>query len=47
MATTIFVTADKIERNGRMIDARYDMTNPELGKQLYKEGHIEGSIFGI
>ena len=45
MPTTIFVTAEKIERNGRMIDARYDMTNPDLGKQLYKEGHIEGAIF--
>lgn len=44
MATTIFVAAEKMERSGRIIDARYDLTNPDLGKQLYNEGHIEGAV---
>lgn len=45
MQTTIFVSANKMERNGRIIDARYDLTNEQLGKQLYEEGHIEGAIY--
>lgn len=44
MQTTIFVAANKIERNGRLIDARYNLTNSALGKELYEEGHIEGAI---
>lgn len=45
MTTTIFVEASKIEPSGRIIDARYDLKNPELGQQLYNEGHIEGAVY--
>ncbi|MCH7321300.1 sulfurtransferase [Solibacillus sp. MA9] len=45
MQSTIFVSANKMERNGRIIDVRYDLTNEQFGKQLYKEGHIEGAIY--
>ncbi|MBD8035057.1 MULTISPECIES: sulfurtransferase [Solibacillus] len=43
--TNVFVTADKIEPTGRLIDARFDMANVELGKALYEEGHVEGAVF--
>ena len=43
--TIVFVTADKIEPTGRLIDARFDMANVELGKALYEEGHVEGAVF--
>ena len=41
----VFVTADKLERNGRFIDTRFDLQNHELGKALYDEEHIEGAIY--
>lgn len=41
----VFVTANKLERNGRFIDTRFNLQNPELGKQLYDEAHIEGAIY--
>lgn len=43
--TQVFVTADKLERNGRFIDLRFDLQNPEKGQALYKESHINGAIF--
>lgn len=43
--SNIFVTADKIERTGRFIDARFDLQNSELGSMWYREGHIEGAVF--
>jgi thiosulfate/3-mercaptopyruvate sulfurtransferase len=41
----VFVTADKLERDGRFIDTRFDMQNPELGLQTYVQSHIEGAIY--
>ena len=41
----VFVTADKLERNGRFIDTRFDMQNTELGMQIYEKSHIEGAIY--
>lgn len=43
--TKVFVTADKLERNGRFIDTRFDLANVAVGQQLYDEGHIEGAIY--
>ncbi|MER1985372.1 MAG: sulfurtransferase [Solibacillus sp.] len=43
--TKVFVTADKLERNGRFIDTRFDMEHVTLGKQLYEAGHIDGAIY--
>lgn len=41
------VNADFIKENSDVviIDCRYDMTNPPLGYQLYREGHIEGAYY--
>lgn len=44
MQPTIFVAANKIERNGRFIDARYNLANSALGQELYEQGHMEGAI---
>ena len=41
----ILVTADKIERNGRFIDTRFDMQDADFGKRLYEASHIEGAIY--
>lgn len=41
----VFVAADKLERNGRFIDTRFDLQNDELGKELYDKEHIEGAIY--
>lgn len=43
--TKVFVTADKLERNGRFIDTRFDLEQVTLGRQLYEAGHIEGAIY--
>lgn len=43
--TKVFVTADKLERNGRFIDTRFDFDDPTLGQQLYELGHIEEAIY--
>lgn len=41
----VFVTANKLERNGRFIDTRFDLQQLELGQQLYNESHIDGAIY--
>lgn len=43
--TKVFVTADKLERNGRFIDTRFDLNQPDMGQKLYNESHIEGAIY--
>lgn len=43
--TNIFVTANRMERTGRLIDTRFDMSNVESGRKMYEEGHIEGAIY--
>ena len=29
----------------RVFDCRYDLAKPDLGEQLYREGHIQGALF--
>ena len=43
--TTVFVTPDKLERNGRFIDARFDLQDVHAGEQLYKQSHIKGAVY--
>lgn len=43
--TKVFVTADKLERNGRFIDTRFDFEDLARGQKLYEAGHIEGAIY--
>lgn len=41
----VFVSADKLEREARFIDTRFDLQNVELGKQLFEQSHIEGAVY--
>ncbi|MEK4229114.1 sulfurtransferase [Solibacillus sp. FSL H8-0538] len=43
--TKVFVTPDRLERNGRFIDTRFDLQNPMQGQALYEKSHIKGAIF--
>ena len=41
----VFVTPNKLERNGRFIDTRFDLANLDAGRVLYEQGHIEGAVY--
>lgn len=42
----VFIHVKEIiaENNAVWIDARYDLTNSQVGKDLYAQGHIEGAV---
>lgn len=40
----VFIDANGTE-NYRWIDARFDLKNPQSGKNLYEKGHVEGAVY--
>lgn len=41
----IFIEGKEVPKNAKIIDTRFQLQNPEAGKEMYKEGHIEGAIY--
>ncbi len=41
----VFVTAEQVETPARFIDARFDLTNANAGRELYDKEHIAGAVY--
>lgn len=41
---SVFISAKQVERHGHLIDARFDLANPDYGKQQFAKGHIDRAV---